>query len=85
MTKGVNKQVIEIRETGNEYFEKALLFVKPEYSTMSRRSLEEKISGVFAECRVPECRRSRIKAALRTAVAALLSAAAGALITALIK
>ena len=30
MVKGVNRQVLEIHETGCEYFEKALFFVKPE-------------------------------------------------------
>ena len=31
MVKGVNRQVLEIHETGCEYFEKALFFVKPEF------------------------------------------------------
>ncbi len=29
MLKGVNRQIIEINDTGNSYFEKALLFVTP--------------------------------------------------------
>lgn len=29
MVKGVNKQIIEINDTGNKYFEKVLLFVAP--------------------------------------------------------
>ena len=28
MIKGVNRQIIEIKETGNTYFERALLFVR---------------------------------------------------------
>lgn len=29
MVRGVNKQIIEINDTGNSYFEKVLLFVSP--------------------------------------------------------
>ena len=34
MVKGVNKQIIEINDTGNSYFEKVLLFVAPNKSDM---------------------------------------------------
>ena len=29
MVKGVNKQIIEINDTGNKYFERVLLFITP--------------------------------------------------------
>ncbi|MBO5065801.1 MAG: hypothetical protein J6D06_06780 [Clostridia bacterium] len=41
MIKGVNKQVLEITETQNGFFEKAIFFVKPEYSGMSEGKLRE--------------------------------------------
>ncbi len=41
MIKGVNKQVLEIMETQNGFFEKAIFFVKPEYSGMSEGRLRE--------------------------------------------
>lgn len=41
MIKGVNKQVLEIAETENGFFEKAIFFVKPEYSGMSEGRLRE--------------------------------------------
>lgn len=41
MIKGVNKQVLEINETQNGFFEKAIFFVKPEYSGMSEGRLRE--------------------------------------------
>lgn len=41
MIKGVNKQVLEINETQNGFFEKAIFFVKPEYSGMSEGKLKE--------------------------------------------
>ena len=31
MIKGINRQVIEVTETGNAYFERALLVVRPSY------------------------------------------------------
>ncbi len=39
MIKGVNKQVLEISETENGFFEKALFFVKPEYSDIPENKL----------------------------------------------
>lgn len=41
MIKGVNKQVLEINETQNGFFEKAIFFVKPEYSGMGEGKLRE--------------------------------------------
>ena len=41
MIKGVNKQVLEIMETENGFFEKAIFFVKPEYTGMSEGRLRE--------------------------------------------
>lgn len=32
MIKGVNRQIIEVTDTGNEYFERALLIVRPRFS-----------------------------------------------------
>lgn len=41
MIKGINKQVLEVFETNNDYFEKALFFVKPEFSGYSENKLRE--------------------------------------------
>ena len=41
MIKGINKQVLEVLEPSNDYFEKALFFVKPEYSGYSENKLKE--------------------------------------------
>lgn len=41
MIKGVNKQVLEINEQENGFFEKAIFFVKPEYSGLSEGRLRE--------------------------------------------
>ncbi len=42
MIKGVNRQIIEVTDTGNEYFERALLVVRPGYTdTLPSRLHEE--------------------------------------------
>lgn len=41
LIKGVNKQVLEITETQNSFFEKAIFFVKPEYMGLSEGKLRE--------------------------------------------
>ena len=49
MVKGVNRQVLEIHETGCDYFEKALFFVKPEYSRENEGKLKTKaVSSVMS-------------------------------------
>ena len=39
MVKGVNRQIIEINDTGNRYFEKVLLFVSPRGSDLNSAQL----------------------------------------------
>ncbi len=41
MLRGVNKQIIEVKDTGNRYFERALLFVRPEFTQMRQGQLEQ--------------------------------------------
>ncbi|MDQ5983141.1 MAG: hypothetical protein RUMPE_00139 [Eubacteriales bacterium SKADARSKE-1] len=40
MIRGVNKHVIDIGETGNPYYERAILFLRPEYADIQREILE---------------------------------------------
>ena len=57
MVKGVNRQIIEINNTGDRYFEKVLLFVAPGRSGVSERELhkraEEYVLGL-SEKKLPE-------------------------------
>lgn len=39
MLKGVNRQILEVANTENEYFERVIFFVKPEYSNMEEKKL----------------------------------------------
>ena len=53
MIKGINKQVLEITETSNEYFEKALFFVKPEFSNYSENKLKELATSEIKNSFIP--------------------------------
>ena len=45
MVKGVNKTIIEIKETGNEYFEKIILYVSPKYSGASPVKIQKAVNS----------------------------------------
>ncbi len=46
MIKGVNRQIIEVIDTGNEYFERALLVVRPRFSDVEPGRLHEEAQRV---------------------------------------
>lgn len=41
MIKGVNRQIIEVTDTGNEFFERALLIVRPGFTDLTPGRLHE--------------------------------------------
>lgn len=47
MVKGVNKKVIEINDTGNEVFEKVVLYINPEYSVLSNKELKREAKVIL--------------------------------------
>lgn len=47
MIKGINRQVVEVNDTGNECFEKILFFIKPEYAGLSEGKIRER-AGLIA-------------------------------------
>lgn len=61
MIKGINKQVLEIIETNNGYFEKALFFVKPEYSGYSENKLREMAQNEISNALIPPKQRHNKK------------------------
>ena len=61
MLKGVNKQVLEINETQNGFFEKAIFFVKPEYSGMGEGRLRESAKKEFEIAGKPPVRNYKYK------------------------
>ncbi len=62
MVKGVNKQVIEVMETGNEYFERAILVVRAQKANKSKAMLEQKAADYidsFGQSPLPRLRKKR--------------------------
>ena len=47
MVKGINRTVIEINDTGNNMFERVILFVTPEYGNISTRQLKKEAQRVI--------------------------------------
>ena len=85
MVKGVNRQVLEIHETGCDYFEKALFFIRPEFSGESDSKLKSKaLNSIHNSTRIPKTRKQKIKSKAFFVAELLASAGAGAVITALI-
>lgn len=78
MIKGINKQVIEITNTGNPYYEKAWLIVKPEYATLHQNILEREAQKLLKNTDKPSCMKLRRNFgfwALRLGASALFGAA----------
>lgn len=61
MIKGVNKQVLEINETDNGFFEKAIFFVKPEYSGYSDLRLKADAQKELTRAGIPPQQKSHGK------------------------
>ena len=53
MIKGVNRQVVEVRETRCDYFEKIIFFVKPEYASLSEGKIRERASLIAGDTPLP--------------------------------
>ena len=49
MIKGINHQVIEVTEIDNKYYERALLVLKPEYSTVHEDLLEHEAKKMLKD------------------------------------
>lgn len=85
MIKGVNKQVVEINETGNEYFEKAIFFVRPEYSGLSEGRLREKAqSSIDKTVSPPKSKYKKPKNQLTFVLKMIAAAVGGGTVTALL-
>jgi hypothetical protein len=88
MIKGINRQVVEVRETGNECFERILFFVKPEYAGMSEGKIREK-AGLAARgvSQPPATRVKKSKATevLKIALSLLTGIVVGIAVTVIVK
>lgn len=59
--KGVSKSVVEINDTGCEYFEKAVFFIKPEYFETDEKKLTEKAESITGSCSRPPVSKPKLK------------------------
>ncbi len=82
MIKGVNHTMIELHETGNEYYERAILIVKPEYASVQRAILEDEARKMLKEMDIPSAMKAKT-GKLKSIVMLLCAAVAGGLVTAL--
>ena len=85
MVKGVNKQIIEINDTGNKYFERILLFVSPGKKDLPSELLQTKAKEYVLEFSKTMCDSVPLREKIRRKRArkrAIMISAAVALITA---
>ena len=81
MLKGVNRQVVEVAETGSEYFEKALFFVNPKYYGITDGKLRERAQSLMSTAGAPPKTRTNKRSRLKIFIEIAASAAAGAIFT----
>ena len=53
MIKGVNHRVVEVSDTGSEYFEKIMFFVSPVYASLSEGKIREKAGAIASGTSAP--------------------------------
>ena len=74
MIKGINRQVVEVKDTGNECFERILFFIKPEYAGMSEGKIRERAGLVAKGASLPpptKVKKSRLNEALKITLSIL--------------
>ena len=76
MLKGINKQIIEIRCTNDEVFEKALLFVRGDKADLPCDVIAEHSALLFGETPAGDTAPEKPKKRLYAAMAVLYTAAA---------
>lgn len=60
MIKGVNHRVVEVSDTGSEYFEKIMFFVSPDYASLSEGKIREKAGAIAkGSSAPPQSRKAR--------------------------
>lgn len=83
MIKGINHQVIEVTDTDNRYYERALLVLRPEYASVSREILEKEARKLISQMDTVSTAKKKRLVASRI-LSAFLYTAIGSLATAII-
>ena len=82
MIKAISRQILEVSDTGNTYFEKAWLMISPEFINSGAAKLESEAEGYLAGLDAPASVKSRKRTVFRL-LGMLGSAACGGLVTAM--
>ena len=77
MIKGVSKQILEVTNTENPYFEKIIFFVKPEYKNEDRARLQKEAEKLAATAQKPPRLKVSKRQILKIAVNSALFTLAG--------
>lgn len=77
MMKGVNKQVLEVTNTENPYFEKIIFFVKPEYKSADRKMLQKQAEALATITQKPPKMRVSKRQILRVVLYSVLFTVTG--------
>ena len=81
MIKGISRQIIEVTETQNNYFERAWLVVKPEYLNVGAARLEREAESYLKNLKPPYSMRNH-KGLLMHAIGLVSAALGGSAVTA---
>ncbi len=81
MIKGVNRQVLEITNTENPYFERIIFFVKPEYGNEDRAKLKKEAENYALSAGKPPKSRKTKKEIRYLIMQSILCLGAGAALT----
>ena len=79
--KGVSKCVLEVHELDNDYFEKAIFFVKPEYSGVVENRLRVSAKGALRRAMPPKLKAQERKQKRLSLLYASIGAVCGAVVT----
>lgn len=85
MIKGINRQMIEVNQTGSIYYEKAFLIVKPEFSSAQQQILEKEALRLLKKMDAPSAFKRRRVIAMRVAFALLSAVCGGVLMYVVLK
>ncbi len=84
MIKGVNKQILEVTNTDNPYFEKIIFFVKPEYKNEDTKKLQKEAESLAATAQKPPKVKMSKRQIIRLLLNSMLFTLAGCALTFLI-
>lgn len=79
MIKGINRQIIEINQTGSLYYEKALLIVKPEFASAQQQVLEREALRILKKIDAPSIYKRKSRLAVKIIFALACSLCGGLL------